>query len=163
MKKLITFLVSSCIFILIFASLCYVRGKGTNLNTTHKIVGGPCSYSDYRGIASIIVVKKTEKSKAQAEMAGGPGYEGFEALFRFKADKEIKEKWAYGAIKKEHLFQLYNCWYPGPEYIKKYKIKPGQTYKCTVKVITKGTCTPIIFEFDKLKKDDYFETKQQVQ
>ena len=162
MKKLITFLVIVSILILVFVSLHYIKDRKANLNITHKIVGGPCSYSDYGGTATIIAVKKTEKSKAQAKMVSGPGYEGFEVRFRFRTDKEIKEKWAHEAIKKEHLFQLYNCWYPGPEYIEKYKIKPAQTYKCTVKVIIKGTCTPIIFEFDKLKKDDYFETKQQV-
>ena len=157
MKKLITFSVIVGILILVFVSLHYIKDRKANLNITHKIVGGPCSYSDYGGIATIIAVKKTEKSKVQADMPGGPGYEGFEVWVRLRADKEIKEKWARDFIKKEHLFQLYNGWYPGPEYIEKYKIKPGQTYKCTVKVITKGTCTPIIFEFDKFKKDDYFE------
>ncbi|MFH1791311.1 MAG: hypothetical protein ABH885_04940, partial [Candidatus Omnitrophota bacterium] len=98
------------------------------------------------------------RSQAQAKTAGGPGYEGYEVWFTFKPYGEIKEEWAKGVVTKEHLFQLYNSWYPGPRYIKRYNIKPGAQYKAVLQVITKGTSTPILFDFKDLKKDDYFET-----
>lgn len=135
-----------------------IAGVSCKKPETENVVGGPCSYSHYPGIATIIRVKKTEESRRQARTSGGPGYEGYEVWFVFKTDQLIKEEWARKSVKREHLFRLVNSWYPGPRYLKKYDIKVGSEYKCTLKVITSGTCTPIIFEFDQLKPDDYFES-----
>jgi len=119
-------------------------------------VGGPCSYDEYKGAATITSVEKTEQSMAQARVKGGPGYEGYEIRFVFKTDEEIGQKWV--RRDKEHLFVLNNSWYPGPRYLEKYKIKSGRNFQCVMQVITKGTCTPIIYTFPELDKNDYFET-----
>ena len=124
------------------------------------VIGGPCSYSHYPGKAIITRVEKTEESKRQARTSGEPGYEGYEVWFVFKSDQEIKEEWVRKSIKRERLFRLANSWYPGPQYLKKYDIKVGSKYRSTLKVITSGTCTPIIFEFDQLKRDDYLESRK---
>lgn len=128
---------------------------------------GTALYSNYSGTATIAGVKKTEKSKAQAKVAGG--YEGYEVWFSFEPDKEeeiepdeeeeeaIEESWGRNFIEREHLFKLANGQYPGPKYIEKYKIKVGKTYKCTLRVMKQGTGTPFIFVFDELRKDDLFE------
>ena len=56
------------------------------------------------------------------------------------------------------LQEIYTC--PiCPPYLKKYGIEKGKTMKCTLKAITSGTCTPVIFEFDEVNTADYFETK----
>lgn len=122
-------------------------------------VGGPCTYESYPGQATITGVEKTEQSKDQAKVTGGPGYEGYEVTFSFVTDKTIKEPWGKEALKKEHLLQLKNSWYPGEQFVKKYGLEKGKTLKGTLKAITSGTCTPVLFEFDDVNTADYFETK----
>lgn len=118
-------------------------------------VGGPCDYARYEGTATIIRIEKTQSSIEQASVEGGPGYEGYEVLFVFQTDKAIKEAWAQDVLDKEHLILLNNSWYPGPEFIKKYQIAVGKTFKATLCVITKGTCSPIDFEFSEIDLRDY--------
>jgi hypothetical protein len=122
-------------------------------------VGGPCTYDGYPGQATITRIEQTEQSKDQAKTVGGPGYEGYEVLFSFTTDKEIKQAWAKEALKKEHLLDLRNSWYPGEQFLKKYGLVKGKVLKCTLKAITSGTCTPVVFEFDEVNTIDYFETK----
>jgi len=121
-------------------------------------IGGHCTYFHYPGVSVITKIEKTEGSKRQIRTSGGPRYEGYEIWFVFKTNQEIKEDWARKTITREHLFCLANSWYPGPKYLEKYHIKVGSNHRCTLKVIRSGTCTPIIFEFNQLKKDDYFES-----
>lgn len=120
--------------------------------------GGPCEYHDYAGTATIVRVEQTETSRRQAKNVGGAGYEGYEVWFRFEPASEIGEEWARPAAGKEHRLSLMNSWYPGPRYLQKYGIKPGLKCSCVLKAITKGTCTPIIFDFPEIKRDDYFES-----
>jgi hypothetical protein len=123
-------------------------------------IGGPCVYSSYPGVAKITRIEKTDASREQAETIGGPGYEGYEVWFAFKTDQEIKEKWARDTVEREHLFQLDNSWYPGPQYLEKYGFKVNKTYDCTLNVITKGTCSPTVFKFSKINTHDYFESER---
>ena len=129
----------------------------TEKSGAEYVIGGPCIYSHYSGSVTIIRIEKREESTKQARTSGGPGYAGYEVWFTFKTNQPIKEEWAHKNIERERLFRLANSWYPGPRYLEKYNIKAGSNYKCTLKVITMGTCTPIIFEFSQLKQDDYFE------
>jgi PAB1-binding protein PBP1 len=124
------------------------------------VIGGKCVYSSYSGIATIMRVEKTEASKEQAEALGGPGYEGYEVWFVFKTDQEIKEELGQDIPEREHLFQLDNSWYPGPQYLEKYDIEVNKTYECTLKVIKEGTCSPIVFEFSEINTHDYFESEK---
>ncbi len=47
--------------------------------------------------------------------------------------------------------------YPGPQFLEKYGIGVGKVFDCYLKVIIKGTCTPMLFEFPSIRLDDYFE------
>ena len=89
---------------------------------------------------------------------GGPGYEGFEVWFTFASRRELKQEWARDALAREYPFQLAAGWHPGPQYLGKYKVRVGRRYPRTLKVITEGTCKPVVFEFTGLKRDDYFES-----
>jgi hypothetical protein len=124
-----------------------------------KPIGGQCLYDTYKGKAVITSIKMTPESRAQRDAGGGPRYPGYEIKFIFKTDKHIRQDWAQEALDREYLLMLKNSWYPGKEYIKKYGIKQGKEFNAALKVITRGTCTPIIFEFENIKRDDYFESK----
>ncbi|UCD86001.1 MAG: hypothetical protein JSU92_07355 [Deltaproteobacteria bacterium] len=123
-------------------------------------VGGPCDYVAYPGTARITRIEKTDKSSRQAKVSGGAGYEGYEVWFVFESDQEIEEERARKYIEEEHLFLLSNSWYPGELYLKKYDIKVDGSYPCELRVLTKGTCTPVIIKFTELGQDDYFESSE---
>ena len=120
-------------------------------------VGGGCKYDDHPGTATITKIVKTEASKQQS---GSTGYEGFEVLFTFKPDAEIKDGLGAKAAKWEHLFQIGGGAYPGPQYLKKYKLEVGKTYRGTMSIITSGTCTPVIIKLDGVDPIDFFEGKK---
>ena len=124
------------------------------------LVGGACEYADYPGEAVIVRVEKTSESLAQVKVAGGAGYEGYEVRFTFKSDQPLPEEGSRKALENEHSFQLANSWYVGTEYLAKYKIEPGAQLPCTLRIITKGTCTPMLFAFDGIDQTDYFEAQQ---
>jgi len=124
------------------------------------LVGGACEYANYPGTATIVRVEKTAESLAQVKIAGGAGYEGYEVHFTFKSDQPLPEEWSRKALESEHSFQLANSWYVGPKYLAKYKIELGAQLPCTLRIITKGTCTPMLFAFDGIDQTDYFEAQQ---
>ena len=86
---------------------------------------------------------------------------GRRGLFSYKTDARISQDWARKVVDREHLFRLANSWYPGERYIDKYGIKVGNIYPCTLRIITRGTCTPAIFKFPGDKDRDYFESRQE--
>lgn len=124
-----------------------------------QVVGGPCTYSSYPGECTITRIEKTERSKRQVEIPKCR-YEGYEAWFTFKTDRELEKEWAQRTIV-EHEDELTlfgcRCTYPGPKYLEKYHIEAGSEHECILRVIESGTCTPIQFEFEQIKRDDCFE------
>lgn len=98
-------------------------------------VGGQCEYKQYRGKAEIISITK------RADAA-----EGYEIRFSFHTEEPIQEEFAR-VEGKEYLLLLNNSSYPGADFVGKYGIEVGKRFDCYMKVITKGTCTPILFEF----------------
>jgi len=138
--------------------LVYLSGD-SKYSEMPQIIGGSCVYNDYPGKAVITSIQITDKSKAQATTLGSPGYSGYEIYFKFITDKQIKESWAISTLGKEHLLLLVNSWYPGKEFIKKYNIEVNKEFDCNLKIINKGTCTPIIFDFKNIKRADYFESE----
>jgi hypothetical protein len=120
-----------------FLSACSIRTPQTISE------GGPCKYKKYEGRAKIESI--TQKPKP-------PSY----SHEIFESDQEITENFARAEGKKFVLL-LNNSEYPGSKFLKKYNIRVGEIFECYMKVITKGTCTPVIFEFPTIKLDDYFE------
>jgi len=119
-------------------------------NTPQKpSAGGPCEYKKYPGHAKIVSII----SKGQPH---NYSHEIFEVKFSFDPDQKATERFAH-TEGREFVLLLNNSEYPGPKFLEKYDIQVGKIFECHVKVITKGTCTPILFEFPTIKLDDYFE------
>jgi len=108
------------------------------------VVGGSCQYKKYKGRAEIISITKK----------GVP--DSYEVKFSFHSDQEIKETFAQ-TKGREFPLMLSNFSHPGPKFLEKYGIEVGRVFDCYLNVITKGTCTPIIFEFPSINLDDYIE------
>ena len=119
-------------------------------------VGGGCTYTTHKGKCTIILVSQTPNSKHQAQVAGGPGYEGYVVRYVFSADKPLPLQ---ASLPKWNELRLVNSWYPGPLYLKKYNIRAGRNFACKVKLIKSGPCAPAIFSFSGINRADYFETK----
>lgn len=113
------------------------------------LAGGPCEYKQYNGRANIISI--TVKSEAHND-----SHETYRVKFAFTSDQEIQENFAQ-TEGKEFVLLLNNSNYPGPKFLEKYEIQVGKVFDCHMKVITRGTCTPVVFEFPTIRLDDYFE------
>ena len=121
------------------------------------VVGGPCKYDDHPGTATITRIEKSEASKQQS---GRTGYEGFEVYLTFKPDAALKDGLGPKAATWEHLFQIGSGTYAGPEYLKKYNLAVGKTFRGTMSVISSGTCTPVSIKLDGVDPIDFFEGKR---
>ena len=116
--------------------------------------GGPCEYKIYKGSARFISILKKEMPRGY----GGLSHNSYEVKFSFSTEEEIKE--AHGKVEgKEFLLTLANSWYPGPKFLWKYGIETDKSFDCYLKVIIKGTCTPILFDFPAINLSDYFESR----
>jgi hypothetical protein len=109
-------------------------------STRGPLVGGPCEYRSYPGQAEIVSVAPME---ATAVAAGAR----FDVKFRFIPDGPIEEPLGKSAL--ERTFSLFPDREMPPDraFMEKFDIRPGKRLGCTLQVITRGTCTPILFEF----------------
>ena len=48
---------------------------------------------------------------------------------------------------------------PGPKFLKKYAIRLGATFTCQAHIITKGTCSPVVFTLHGIDVFDHSEIK----
>ena len=151
-----------CLIVLLVLSAACDKGNAKlneDKDPSHR-AGGTCVYASFSGRALITKITQTPASKEQAQVRGGPGYEGYEVWFRFVPETELPEKARY-ALDREHLFPLYNSWYVGPRYVEKYGLAPDKVFPCTLKHIQSGSCSPIDFQFPTLDRADYFESRAQ--
>jgi hypothetical protein len=123
------------------------------------LIGGGCAYRDVPGMATILRVRKTAESRHQAEVGGGPGYEGLEASFVFAPDEPLAEEAALAFLSRQHVLLLTNSWYPGQAFLRKYEIAQGRKIPAVLRVRTAGPCTPFGFAFPGIDLSDYFESR----
>jgi len=123
--------------------------------TKNKIVGGPCQYRAYAGQAKIVSINRVQPKKA----ANDSSKELYEVKFSVHPEQEIEE--AYGQVEgKNYTLLLNNSAYPGAAFLRKYGIKLGEQFDCYLKVITRGTCTPVILDFPNIDLSDYLENSK---
>jgi hypothetical protein len=100
----------------------------------HFRVGGQCEYRSYKGRGKIVSIAKKDGAK------------GYEVKFFFNPDEEVKEEFAR-TEGREFLLLPSNTLYPGPNFLKNHGFKVDGFFDCTLRVIIKGTCTPVLFEY----------------
>jgi hypothetical protein len=111
------------------------------------MVGGPCEYRSYPGQAEILSVAPME---APAAAAGGR----FDVKFRFIPIGTVEEPLGKAALQKTFSLLPDREMPPDRAFIEKFDIRPGKRLGCTLQVITRGTCTPILFDFPSLTPGD---------
>ena len=98
-------------------------------------VGGTCTYKQYKGNAEIVSV--TQRPGASGE---------YEIKFTFHPQETIQEEFAR-VEGRQWLIVKKDSSYPKDDFLTQYGIKAGKRLPCYLKVITKGTCTPVLFDF----------------
>ena len=136
-------LIIPIVFCLILVPFTYAEDKIRE----RQLVGDQCEYKQYEGTAEIISIAKIARSIHDP-------LERDEVRFKFVPYKRIEETFAR-TEGREFLLMLSNSSYPGRRFLEKYGIEVGKVFDCHLKVITKGTCTPVLFEFPSIKLDDY--------
>jgi hypothetical protein len=117
--------------------------------------GGPCRYEEVAGTAVITRVEQTVASAAQATVAGGPGYPGYEVHFRFEP---VAAPAGGESLAGEHPWRLRNSWYPGQRFLDKYGLAADRPFPARARLLREGTCTPLHFVLEGPDDTDYFES-----
>lgn len=148
------------LFFCAILTITYCSGviKAMDLETrkpAQKVVGGPCEYKQYKGKATIVSVRQ----KKLPDYCERPSYETYDVKFCFTPEEKGGETNAK-VEEREYVLMLTNSSYPGLQFLQKYGIEVGKSFDCYLKVITKGTCTPIIFDFPTIDLGDYFENEK---
>jgi len=110
-------------------------------------VGGPCAYRSYPGQAEIVSVAPWATPAAEAG-------ERFDVKFRFIPDGPVAEPLGKAALERTFSLLPDREMPPDRAFIERFDIRPGKRLGCTFKVITRGTCTPILFDFPSLAPGD---------
>jgi hypothetical protein len=118
-------------------------------------VGGPCEYDGFPGNITIIEVRPVP----QPEVAHPPlPYQPNLVLFTFAPSVPVPNSlYEPGKI---HELTLSGGTPPGPEFLKKYGIRPGVEFKSELRLIRTGTCTPVVFTFQGVDVVDFFELEK---
>ncbi|MDO8521605.1 MAG: hypothetical protein Q7S52_05815 [bacterium] len=147
----------------VVVGMVYYAGKNNSQTISDNatpVLGGGCSYEEMKGECRIISIAKTQNSLDQKNSSG---YEGFEVKFSFIPPTGSQNNINVNGfdlndfMTKKSLLQLANSWYPGPQYLQKYNITEDAVFACTLKVESKGTCAPVVVDFDEVDTTDYFE------
>jgi hypothetical protein len=121
---------------------------------TGGLVGGPCRYASFPGKATIVSVVPVPPGEA-GNFPPTP-YPPLVVTFTFAPDTPLDGAPLYkpGA---PHTFTLANGMPPGPRYVEKYGLAPGNILPCELRSIRQGTCTPALHVFPGIDVADYFE------
>lgn len=127
-----------CLRVLLVA--CVLGLVPTAPALARPLAGGPCTYADFPGTATITAIAPL------AEERHGLPYAGRSVTFTFAPDTPINGEPLYVPGNIHHL-TLAGGRAPGQRFVDHYKLRPGLSLPCRLRLIRKGTCTPVLFEF----------------
>lgn len=126
--------------------------EGFCLMHQEKKTGGPCEYREYKGRAVITSIREKEKIRSAAKGS----HRLREVKFSFFPEETIQE--TFVQVKgRQYDLKLENSSDPWLGFLEKYAIKEGKTFDCILRVITRGTCTPLLFDFPSIDLGDLLE------
>ncbi len=119
---------------LVFLSgVCCVRAE--DKPASELIVGGPCTYRQYKGRGHITAIKKKDTNG-----------DSYEVRFQFHPNDSIPEPFAR-LEGKDLLLHTKQHKSPKKHFLDKNGIEVGKEFDSVLHVIEKGTCTPMTIEF----------------
>ena len=110
---------------------------------------GDCDYEKHQIKVEITSIKELSSSKS-------PKYEiRFVVLITEELPVMIENR-VYG---RDYQMLLRNKTFPGPEFLRKYKIAEGSQFDSVFNLRTRGHCRSSFFEFPDIKLNDYSESQ----
>lgn len=126
------------VFSILSVFLIFTPWSGATAETP-QLVGGQCDYKRYRGTAEIVLVARI-----------GQGQESYqdehEVKFVFHPQEAIKEPFAQ-VRGREFPLLMDSGTRPTGIFLEQHGIRVGVYLECDLKVIIRGSCTPVMFEF----------------
>lgn len=140
------------LLVLIAAAPLVSQGRATARDMP---VGGPCAYDTFPGAVTIISVEPVPQPKSlQSRLP----YQPYRVQFTFAPSKPVPPPLFQPG--KAHELTLSGGTPPGPEFLKKYGIRPGASFRAELHLITYGTCTPVTYTLHGVDVFDRFEFKK---
>ncbi len=113
--------------------------------TEKRLVGGPCEYKSYSGSATIVSIQESiPTSEAKCKH--------YEILFSFHTDQMIDE--SFVKTEKKNYSLLDKNMLPDQTFVTENGITVNRVFPCVMKVIVRGTCTPVMFEFPTFQRSE---------
>jgi hypothetical protein len=137
-------ILTSVSFVVLFAFALSVCSE--DKASTERIVGGECQYKQYQGYAKIVSITSIGRPAGYLS-------DRYEVKFRFTPNQKTEEPFAQ-TEGREFLLLINHIYYPGLDVLEKYDIKVGKFLDCTLKMIVRGTCTPMLFDFPFITPED---------
>jgi hypothetical protein len=107
--------------------------------TPPELVGGPCDYKRYAGLAEIVSVTRIGEAQGKSQ-------DEYDVKFLFHPRDEITESFAQVTGRELPLLTERGSHLQG-HFIEEYDIRVGRQIECNLMVIIRGACTPVMFEF----------------
>jgi len=103
------------------------------------VIGGQCEYKSFKGTAKIISVTRISTTDLVMNSE-------YEVKFLFHPQEGIVEMLPRRGCGPFELFSDIGT-QPTKQFLEDHKIRVGGQVKCIKKVIIRGACTPLLFEF----------------
>ncbi|MFP5238863.1 MAG: hypothetical protein ACLGQW_03440 [Acidobacteriota bacterium] len=125
----------------LFAAIC----RPAMAQAPQALRGGPCSYEEHPGTATIVSVTALPRTSPEA-------YQPHRILFTFQAEPMLADPlYAPGKV---HEMTLTGGAAPGRKFVEKYGITQGRKIPTVIRLIRGGTCTPVLFRFQGIDLSD---------
>ena len=134
--KALTF--TGCLYLILPLMLLLIL-SACGMASSSQRVGGPCAYKQYQGDAEIVSVTPAKGMTGE-----------YEIRFSFHPQEKIQEEFAR-VEGKQWVLVRNDSSFPKKDFLQQYDIKKGNRFPCYMKVIIRGTCTPVLFDFPTIR------------
>lgn len=123
---------------LLFISLIACTNSESENSDTNRMVGGPCTYTEFTGTATITAIEDAPADDYNC--ANNPKL----VLYTFTAEASSNYTFANVADTDQSL-KILGGKNPAQTWLENNGVQVGNTYACVRSEIQSGTCTPVIF------------------
>jgi hypothetical protein len=142
MLTIITMLLPKYLSVLLFISLIACTNSESEKSTdTNKMVGGPCTYTEFRGTATITTIEDAPADDYNC--ANNPKLVSY-SFTPNEAEASSDYKFTNVADSDQSL-KILGGKNPAQTWLESNGVQIGNTYTCVRAEIQSGTCTPVIF------------------
>jgi len=121
--------------VLMFIVMLLVGGDTPESPSSKAHAGGPSTYKQYHGEAQIDSITPLQETP-----------DAYDIKFTFHPREAVREAFANPENRQWSLFRN-DFSFPKEDFLKKHDIQIGKRLPCIMNVITRGSSTPVLFDF----------------